>query len=98
MEIECGSFIWDSEKELDNIWKHKVDFTTACNVFKDPKRKIYIDSKHSKEEERFYCIGKAGERVLTVRFTYRSYKIRIFGAGYWRKGELYYERKDNGFK
>ena len=98
MEIECGSFVWDSEKESDNIRKHKVDFTIACNVFKDPGRKIYIDSKHSKEEERFFCIGKFRGRVLTVRFTYRSHKIMIFGAGYWRKGELYYERKDNGFK
>ena len=94
MEIESGSFVWDSEKESDNIQKHKVDFATACKVFKDPKRKIYIDSKHSKEEERFFCIGKVGNMVLTVRFTFRSYKIRIFGAGYWRKGEIYYERED----
>lgn len=98
MEIECGSFVWDLEKELNNIRKHKVDFTPACNAFKDSRRKIYIDSNHSKEEERLYCIGKVGDRVLTVRFTYRSHKIRIFGAGYWRKGELCYERKDNVFK
>ena len=98
MEIESGSFIWDLEKESDNINKHRVDFSTACEVFKDPKRKIYIDSKHSKEENRLFCIGKIGNRVLTVRFTYRGHKIRIFGAGYWRKGEMYYEREDNGFK
>ena len=94
MEIEYGSFIWDTEKELDNIQKHNVDFITACKVFKDQKRKIYTDSKHSKEEERFFCIGKVENKVLTVRFTYRSQKIRIFGAGYWRKGEIYYERED----
>jgi len=28
------------------------------------------------------------------RFTYREDKIRIFGAGYWRKGRFYYEKKD----
>ncbi len=98
MEIESGSFVWDSEKELENIQKHRVDFITACKVFKDSKRKIYIDSKHSMEEERFFCIGRVGNKILTVRFTYRSHKIRIFGAGYWRKGELYYEREDDGFK
>ncbi len=98
MEIESGSFIWDLEKESDNINKHRVDFSTACEVFKDPKRKIYIDSKHSKEENRLFCIGKIGNRVLTVRFTYRGHKIRIFGAGYCRKGEMYYEREDNRFK
>jgi len=98
MEIESGSFIWDLEKELDNIKKHKVDFNTACEVFKDSKRKVYIDSKHSRKEDRLFCIGKIGNKVLTVRFTYRGYKIRIFGAGYWRKGGKYYEREDNGFK
>ena len=98
MERESGSFVWDLEKELDNICKHRVSFVTACKVFKDPKRKIYVDSKHSKDEERFFCIGKIGDNILTVRFTYRGHKIRIFGAGYWRKGEMYYEREDNGFK
>ena len=98
MDRESGSFIWDIGKELDNIGKHGVDFVTACKVFKDSKRKIYIDSRHSNGEERLFCIGKIGNKVLTVRFTYRGHKIRIFDAGYWRKGEIYYERENNGFK
>jgi hypothetical protein len=31
---------------------------------------------------------------LTVRFTYRRGLIRIFGAGYWRKGKQIYEREN----
>ena len=31
---------------------------------------------------------------MTVRFTYREGVIRIFGAGYWRKGKQIYERKN----
>lgn len=93
MAKNSSSFIWDFEKELVNIYKHGVDFVTASKAFKDPKRKIYIDSKHSKKEERFYCVGIVEDRILTVRFTYRSGKIRIIGAGYWRKGERYYEKK-----
>jgi hypothetical protein len=89
-----SSFIWDPEKELANIAKHGVGFITAAKAFKDPKRKIYTDAKHSKKEERFFCIGKAEDRILTVRFTYRGDKIRIIGAGFWRKGEQYYEKKD----
>lgn len=89
-----SSFIWDPEKELANIAKHGVDFITAAKVFKDSKRKIYIDAKHSKKEERFFCIGKVEGRILTVRFTYRGDKIRIIGAGFWRKGKHYYEKKD----
>ena len=88
-----GSFIWDTGKEASNILKHGVDFVTASQVFKDNSRKIYTDSKHNEKEERFFCIGKAGVRILTVRFTYREGKIRIFGAGYWRKGKDYYEKK-----
>lgn len=98
MKENPGSFIWDFEKELANINKHGVDFVTASKAFKDHKRKIYIDSKHTKEEERFFCIGKVGNKILTVRFTYRSGKIRIIGAGYWRKGEQYYEKKDDRCK
>ncbi|MDO8094353.1 MAG: BrnT family toxin [Candidatus Brocadiales bacterium] len=95
MDKIFGSFVWDKEKELANIRKHRVDFITAAKVFKDVRRKIYIDSKHTKKEERYFCIGKVEGKILTVRFTYREGKIRIFGAGYWRKGKWYYEKEDD---
>ena len=39
---------------------------------------------HSTEsEKRYYCLGKVDEGILTMRFTYREDRIRIFGAGYW---------------
>ncbi|MDD5253442.1 MAG: BrnT family toxin [Candidatus Omnitrophica bacterium] len=94
MEEGNKSFVWDLNRESVNILKHGVDFNTALRAFKDPKRKIYIDSKHSLKEERLFCIGKVGKKIVTVRFTYRGDKIRIFGAGYWRKGRVYYEKKD----
>ena len=84
--------MWDETKEIENIRKHGVDFLTAAQVFLDPKRKIFIDSRHSREEERYFCIGIVEGKVLTVRFTYREDKIRIIGAGYWRKGGKYYEK------
>jgi uncharacterized DUF497 family protein len=95
MDKIVGSFIWDEEKELSNIQKHGVDFTAAAKAFKDPDRKIYIDSKHVGEEERFFCIGKVEEKILTVRFTYRQERIRIYGAGYWRSGRGYYEKQND---
>lgn len=93
MKDNISSFIWDYIKELENIERHGIDFTTAALAFKDPKRKIYIDSKHSEIEERFFCIGKVNGRVITVRFTYRFEKVRIIGAGYWRKGVKYYDKE-----
>ena len=92
--MEKGEFVWDWRKELINVAKHGINFTLAAKAFLDPKRRIYTDTGHSQREERFFCIGRVEERVLTVRFTYRTGKIRIIGAGCWRKGERYYEKKD----
>ena len=92
MEEERGSFTWDPRKEKVNIRKHGINFVKASRVFKDPKRKVFTDSKHSEKEPRCFCIGKVGNKIITVRFTYREGKIRIYGAGYWRKGRRYYEK------
>jgi len=93
-DIEFGVFVWNSAKEAENIRKHGVDFVTACKAFSDPGRRIYTDSKHTDKEERYFCIGKVKNIILTVRFTYREGRIRIFGAGYWRKGREYYEKNE----
>ena len=92
MEEDKGSFTWDSRKEKVNLRKHGINFIKAAKVFKDPKRKIFTDSRHSEAEPRYFCIGKVGNKTITVRFTHREGKIRIYGAGFWRKGRKYYEK------
>ena len=92
MERRIGKFVWDMGKENANIAKHSINFTIAAQAFLDSKRKIFTDSKHSAKEPRYFCIGKVDNRIITVRFTYREGYIRIFGAGYWRKGKEYYEK------
>lgn len=87
-------FEWDGKKDRDNQEKHKVAFSLAQYAFLDPRRIIAADLSHSGEEERFYCMGRVGTRILTVRFTYRSNVIRISGAGYWRKGGKIYEEQN----
>ena len=89
-------FEWDALKDLDNQLKHGVSFKDARHAFNDENNIILADLTHSDNEYRFYCYGKDrhGRGVLTVRFTYRSGKIRIFGAGYWRKGKRVYEQKN----
>ena len=94
MDQHLGSFVWDVRKEAHNIRKHGVDFATAAKVFKDPGRKIYADEQHSETEERFFCLGEVEGKIVTVRFTYRADHIRIYGAGYWRKGRRYYEQEN----
>ena len=87
-------FEWDLKKDSKNKAKHGVSFELAQYAFSDPYRVIAQDLGHSKEENRFYCFGKVGEGVLTVRFTYRMSTIRILGAGYWRKGRRNYETEN----
>ena len=95
MDRHFGSFVWDVKKEAANVRTHGVNFETAAGAFKDPNRKIYMDEKHSESEERLFCLGKVAGRVLTVRFTYREGRIRIYGAGHWRQGRRYYEQADD---
>ncbi len=90
-----SDFEWDANKDKENQVKHGVSFSLAQLAFLDKCRVILEDISHSEEEQRFYCLGKVAEGVLTVRFTYRDSKIRIIGAGYWRKGKKIYE-KENG--
>ena len=88
------TFEWDETKNLENIQKHNVSFEMAQEAFFDKDRIIVADSKHSKKEERFFCIGNDGHGILTVRFTMRNQNIRIIGAGYWREGRYKYEQKN----
>ena len=91
-------FEWDDEKDRENQMKHNVPFSVAQQAFLDPHRVIVEDVSHSTEEQRFYCIGSVGEGIMTVRFTYRGNVIRIYGAGYWRKGRDIYEKQNKIYR
>jgi uncharacterized DUF497 family protein len=90
-----SSFEWDDAKDLANQAKHGVSFHFAQRAFLDANRVIAQDLEHSDAESRYYCFGKMQSGVLTVRFTLRNDRIRIIGAGYWRKGKAIYERKNS---
>jgi uncharacterized protein len=89
--VKRATFEWDEEKNKENQSKHGVSFITAQQAFLDPHRVIAEDITHRTDEERYYCMGVVGEGILTVRFAYRGNVIRIYGAGYWRKGRKIYE-------
>ena len=92
--MEKPSFDWDEKKDQDNQAKHGVSFSLAQHAFLDPRRVIAEDVGHSSDENRYYCMGKVGEGIITVRFTRRGDSIRIIGAGYWRKGKRIYEEEN----
>jgi len=87
-------FEWDEKKDSENLAKHGVSFSFAQHAFLDPMRIILKDLSHSQEEQRYYCIGRIGEGIMTVRFAYRENAIRLIGAGYWRKGKRIYEKQN----
>ena len=87
----ASNFEWDPAKDVENQLKHGISFGEAQLAFLDANRIIARDVKHSKTEARFYCFGQVELGVLTVRFTYRGYRIRIIGAGFWTRGRNIYE-------
>jgi len=92
--MATARFAWDPKKDRENREKHGISFAEAQYAFADPRRVIAEDLSHSGREQRYYCFGNVGGGILTVRFTYRGGMIRIFGAGYWRKGEAIYGREN----
>ncbi len=89
-----GRFEWDAKKDIENQIKHGVSFEKAQYAFIDPRCVIAEDSEHGVLEKRYFCFGRVGGGILTVRFTYRNNNIRIIGAGYWRKGKKVYEAQN----
>jgi uncharacterized protein len=94
MPLRKARFEWDEEKDKENQAKHGVPFALAQHAFLDPHRIISEDIAHHREEDRYYCLERVGIGIMTVRFTYRGRVIRIYGAGYWRKGRKVYETEN----
>jgi uncharacterized protein len=93
--VDNINFEWDDHKDELNRKKHGVSFYEAQRAFLDLKRVIAEDLDHSHNEKRYFCFGKVEQGIMTVRFTYRSNKIRIIDAGYWRRGKKIYEKAQN---
>jgi hypothetical protein len=79
-------FEWDAAKEGQSgqTWR-RIRVRPAC--VSGPLSLIAEDLQHSGGERRYLCFGRIEAGVMTVRFTWRNGRIRIFGAGYWRKGK-----------
>ena len=84
-------FIWDENKNSENIEKHGIDFNEASTVFYDEYAVLFDDPDHSDEEERFLIIGcSIRDRVCLVSHCYREDDsvIRIISARKALKGEI----------
>jgi uncharacterized protein len=87
------NIIWDNNKNLENIKKHKVSFEEAETVFYDPNGKLIDDPDHSDDEDRFIILGLSKMlRLLVVCHCYRENDetIRIITARKATKKEAKY--------
>ena len=96
--MQVTRFEWDPAKDFENFEKHDVSFSEAQLAFADERCVIVEDPRHSANEPRYYCIGRVEKGILTVRFTWRLDVVRIFGAGFWRKGKVIYEREGSLYR
>jgi uncharacterized DUF497 family protein len=92
-DVYFGAFVWSQTKNARNVERHGMSFEEAIRIFGDPQCIILYDPAHSYVEERYFCVGRVGPRIGTVRFTYRHGRVRIIGAGFWRKGRKLYEKQ-----
>ena len=79
------TFVWDEDKNRQNIKKHGISFPIAARVFEDALRLEYPDPEHSRDEERWHTIGLVHD-ILTVVYCDRENQktgntdIRIISA------------------
>lgn len=89
--INETTFVWDEDKNIANIKKHKLDFETAALVFNDDLRIEIPDNFDG--EERYDTIGLVDDVLFVVycdriNFTTRGPDIRIISARYATKLEI----------
>ncbi len=77
-----------------SILGFNFDFCFCSIGFYRQQAYYFRDLEHSADEKSYYCLGRVSDGILTVRFTYRSNKTRIFSAGYWQKGKKIYEKEN----
>ncbi|GHV70976.1 hypothetical protein AGMMS49928_20850 [Spirochaetia bacterium] len=59
-------FVWNENKNLDNIKKHGVSFEEAAVACLDPNCVRIFDETHSVNEDRWILLGRVRETVLFV--------------------------------
>ncbi|MBC6419756.1 MAG: BrnT family toxin [Prochloron sp. SP5CPC1] len=81
---------WDEAKNLDNIYKHQIDFADIPEMFEGPML-IELDDRFDYGEYRWSDIGFLGNGIAVVVWTERQNDpIRIISA---RRANSYERQK-----
>jgi uncharacterized DUF497 family protein len=88
-------FEWDEDKNNLNRSKHGIWFEESLSVFDDTNGRMFLDSEHSNDEDRFVIIGmNSAARILVVVHCYRESDsvVRVISARKATKREIkFYE-------
>lgn len=79
-------FEWDEDKNSSNLKKHKIKFEMAAPIW-DGFVLERPDVRKDYREDRIVAVGKVQDRFLTVVFTWRDGRRRIFSARRANKNE-----------
>ena len=78
---QCAGFQWDEGNATKNWEKHDVSQVECEQLFFNRPLIIKHDKAHSREEIRYYALGKTdGARLLFLVFTIRDQRIRVISA------------------
>jgi uncharacterized DUF497 family protein len=92
----CIGFDWDEANAHKNWERHQVTPDEAEDVFFHEPLVVRSDTRHSKDEKRYYALGQtAGGRRLFVVFTVRRKLIRVISVRDMNRNETgTYERNE----
>lgn len=77
----CTGFEWDQGNFIKNWDQHDVSSGECEQIFFNRPLIIKWDKEHSKNENRYYVLGRTdANRLLFSVFTVRNDKIRIISA------------------
>lgn len=78
---KCSGFEWDKGNSIKNWIRHRVTRGECEQVFFNEPLLVFDDTRHSKEEQRWFLLGKTdADRHLFVVFTIRENLIRVISA------------------
>ena len=85
---KCSGFEWDKGNSIKNWIRHRVTRGECEQVFFNEPLLVFDDRRHSKEEQRWFLLGKTdADRPLFVVFTIRENLIRVISARDMNKKE-----------
>ena len=84
---ELDRFEWDPVKADTNFEKHGISFDEIVDLYRDPDRITFDNTRPSDKEIRFRTVGWSAGRMITAICTVRGNRIRVISIRRTRDDE-----------